>query len=56
MGYDIRPLVIMDEKEALLSQATKERWLLFYEHDPLVAATYVEQTEKGYRAGAVVDL
>ncbi len=56
MGYDVRPLVLMDEKEELLARAIKEGWVLFYEHDPKVAATHVKETERGYSAGAAVEL
>ncbi|MBR58660.1 MAG: MBL fold metallo-hydrolase [Myxococcales bacterium] len=51
MGYDVRPLVIMDEKEHLLERATTENWGLFYEHDPHMSATRVYSTERGYTAG-----
>ena len=56
MGYDLRPLVLMDEKEELLAKAIENNWILFYEHDPSVAATHVEKNDRGYRAGAAVTL
>jgi len=46
MGYDNYPLSIMDEKSAILSRAIKEKWILCFEHDPVVAAASVRE-EKG---------
>ena len=33
MGYDLNPLLLIDEKRALLAQAAHEGWNLFFEHD-----------------------
>ena len=43
MGYDLYPLTTLEEKKMLLAQALEERWWLFYEHDPNVAATRVNE-------------
>ncbi len=56
MGYDNFPLITLEEKKSILRKAEEGNWLLFFEHDPKHAATYVERTEKGYRAGMPVDL
>lgn len=37
MGYDVEPLVTLESKRSLLSRARDERWLLVFEHDPVVA-------------------
>jgi glyoxylase-like metal-dependent hydrolase (beta-lactamase superfamily II) len=37
MGYDVEPLVTLETKRALLAKARRERWLLVFEHDPVVA-------------------
>ncbi|HEX6588899.1 MAG TPA: MBL fold metallo-hydrolase [Longimicrobiales bacterium] len=37
MGYDVEPLVTLESKRALFDQATREQWLLVFEHDPEVA-------------------
>jgi glyoxylase-like metal-dependent hydrolase (beta-lactamase superfamily II) len=50
MGYDVRPLQTMNEKENILIEATKNDWLLYYDHDPVFSCSKVELTEKGYRA------
>ena len=49
MGYDVRPLVTMDEKTQLLNRAVDENWLLVFDHDPTCEAATVERTEKGIR-------
>ncbi|MCR4317872.1 MAG: MBL fold metallo-hydrolase [Planctomycetes bacterium] len=46
MGYDIQPLVILEEKERFLKQAAKEDWILFFEHDFSVPAARIEDTGK----------
>lgn len=47
MGYDVRPLVTMEEKHAFLERAVAEGWHLFFEHDPEVAVASLERTERG---------
>jgi glyoxylase-like metal-dependent hydrolase (beta-lactamase superfamily II) len=56
MGYDVRPLVIMDEKEQLLAEAQNNNWLLVYEHDPDADASTVVRGKRGYEAGPPVAL
>ncbi len=51
MGYDLQPLVTLDEKKNILPVAAAENWLLFFEHDPHIAAAKVEKTEKGFLMG-----
>lgn len=34
MGYDVRPLQTMKEKETFLKEAIEKGWQLFFEHDP----------------------
>lgn len=47
MGYDLRPLVTLEEKKRLLPQAEREGWILFFEHDPETVAVTLHKTEKG---------
>ena len=47
MAYDLRPLVTLEEKRRILTEAAEEGWFLFFEHDPSVAAATVRLTEKG---------
>ena len=48
MGYDLRPLVTLEEKKRILPQAEKEGWILFFEHDPETIAVKLQRTDKGY--------
>ena len=38
MGYDLEPLVTLEEKRILLGRAAAEGWTLVFEHDPHQAA------------------
>jgi glyoxylase-like metal-dependent hydrolase (beta-lactamase superfamily II) len=49
MGYDMRPLETLKEKDALLTEAVNNNWHLFFEHDPKVECISLERTEKGVR-------
>ena len=49
MGYDTRPLLTMEEKEAFLREAADHHYILFFEHDPLHECCTVKHTEKGVR-------
>jgi glyoxylase-like metal-dependent hydrolase (beta-lactamase superfamily II) len=49
MGYDVRPLETLKEKERILGMAAEHKWKLFFEHDPVVECVSVERTEKGVR-------
>lgn len=56
MGYDNFPLITLEEKKNLLRKAADGGWVLFFEHDPNHAATQVEKTDRGYKAGKPVDM
>ncbi|WP_247233798.1 MBL fold metallo-hydrolase [Telluribacter sp. SYSU D00476] len=59
MGYDVRPLLTMQEKEEVLQRAVDEQCILLFEHDATYEAALVEQTERGIRIserGALRDL
>lgn len=49
MGYDTRPLMTMEEKDAFLREAAERKYILFFEHDPVVECCTVMNTEKGVR-------
>jgi glyoxylase-like metal-dependent hydrolase (beta-lactamase superfamily II) len=49
MGYDVRPLETLKEKENILGQAASNNWYLFFEHDPVTECVSLEMTEKGPR-------
>ena len=47
MAYDHQPLDTLKEKKRLLERAAAEGWVLFFEHDPRIAACRVRRNEKG---------
>ena len=49
MGYDMQPLLVMQEKERILGEAVDGNWVLFFEHDPKIEACTLQRTEKGIR-------
>ena len=49
MAYDTKPLVTMEEKEKVFTQAVQEEWILFLEHDKDHACCTLEKTEKGFK-------
>ncbi len=46
MGYDLYPLTTLETKRAILRDATREGWLLLFEHDPDHLAVRVSGTEQ----------
>jgi glyoxylase-like metal-dependent hydrolase (beta-lactamase superfamily II) len=56
MGYDLQPLVIVEEKKRVLDQAVKEGWILHFYHDPNIPAVRPERDGDGFRAGDRIDL
>ncbi|MGZ3850295.1 MAG: MBL fold metallo-hydrolase [Flavisolibacter sp.] len=51
MAYDMFPLTTLHEKKRFLEEAHQQEYVLFFEHDPLIECCYLEQTERGIRAG-----
>lgn len=47
MGYDLQPLVTVEEKREVLYHAAREGWILVFEHDPVTAAARVEFDGQG---------
>jgi glyoxylase-like metal-dependent hydrolase (beta-lactamase superfamily II) len=48
MGYDLQPLVTLQEKKNILPKVVEENWILFFEHDPFIAAASINKGEKGF--------
>ena len=46
MGYDLRPLVTLEEKRRILNEALDEGWTLFFEHDASVQTCRLQRSEK----------
>ncbi|ABB23832.1 MBL fold metallo-hydrolase [Pelodictyon luteolum] len=55
-GYDIHPLVVLEEKEALLEEAVEGGWTLCFGHDPFHDAATLCRTGKGIAAECFVTL
>jgi glyoxylase-like metal-dependent hydrolase (beta-lactamase superfamily II) len=49
MAYDTRPLITMEEKEKFLNEAVDNKYVLFFEHDPIHECCTLIRTEKGIR-------
>ena len=49
MGYDMRPLDTLSEKQKVFQEAIDNNWLLFFEHDRVNELGSLQQTEKGAR-------
>lgn len=56
MAYDNFPMALINEKEKLLTRAFKENWILFFEHDPYIAAASIKQGEKNIEIDSVVSI
>jgi len=48
MGYDLQPLVTLEEKKKILKQVLEEDWKLFFGHDPEVAFATIKKVGEGY--------
>ena len=49
MGYDIRPLETMKEREAFLKKAVSDEYILFFEHDLSIECGTISVGERGYQ-------
>ena len=47
MGYDLQPLITIQEKKKYLKLAADENWMLYFGHDPEFAIATVKHFEKG---------
>ncbi len=47
MAYDIRPLVTLKEKAAMLEDAVRKHTILFFEHDPVAECGTVRKEDSG---------
>ena len=56
MGYDMQPLLVMQEKERILGEAVDKNWVLYFEHDPKIEACTLQRTEKGIRMNEAVSV
>jgi hypothetical protein len=56
MGYDIEPMITLNEKKNLLPKAVDENWIFFFEHDPINPAGKIKITDKGYAFGETINI
>jgi glyoxylase-like metal-dependent hydrolase (beta-lactamase superfamily II) len=49
MGYDLQPLVTLEEKKKYLKLALDEDWKLFFGHDPEVAFATIKKHGEGFK-------
>ena len=49
MGYDIRPLETMKERESFLKKAVSDKYILFFEHDLSIECGTISVGERGYQ-------
>lgn len=48
-GYDVRPLMTMDERKSYWQEMLDNEYILFLEHDPVNECCTLQMTEKGIR-------
>ena len=49
MGYDMNPLITLNEKNSFLTEAVQNDYVLFFEHDATIECCTLQNTEKGIR-------
>jgi glyoxylase-like metal-dependent hydrolase (beta-lactamase superfamily II) len=49
MAYDMFPLTTLNEKKSFLKEASRNDYILFFEHDPQYECCSLQQTERGIR-------
>jgi glyoxylase-like metal-dependent hydrolase (beta-lactamase superfamily II) len=54
MGYDLQPLITLQEKNNILPIAVDQDWTLVFEHDAYNDAAKVKKTNKGFIAGEFI--
>ncbi|MEI2273525.1 MBL fold metallo-hydrolase [Sphingobacterium sp. ML3W] len=56
MGYDVRPLVTMEERNNYWNEIVENEYILFFEHDPVNECCTLQHTEKGIRVKDIFKL
>lgn len=52
MGYDLDPLLLIEEKSKILSRAADENWYIYFEHDPYCDAATVVRNGQDFAIGS----
>jgi glyoxylase-like metal-dependent hydrolase (beta-lactamase superfamily II) len=53
MGYDLYPMETLEFKRAFLREAIEREYLIFFEHDPAIAAGYIRESNGRKRVEAI---
>ncbi|MFA4980795.1 MAG: MBL fold metallo-hydrolase [Sphingobacterium sp.] len=56
MGFDVRPLITMDERNTYWNEIVDNEYILFLEHDPINECCTLQHTEKGIRVKDIFKL
>lgn len=56
MGYDLQPLVTLEEKRQYLPRAAAEGWFVVFMHDPVVPCGTIGTGKKGFELKKAVEL
>lgn len=48
MGFDLFPLVTLEEKRKYLTEAAKNDWIIYFEHDPYLQSAKIGSSDKGF--------
>jgi glyoxylase-like metal-dependent hydrolase (beta-lactamase superfamily II) len=56
MGYDLHPMMLIEEKQQILKQAAEKKWYLFFEHDPFCDAALVQTQGADFAVAARLQL
>jgi len=56
MGYDVRPLITMDERQSYWQEIVDNEYVLFLEHDSINECCTLQHTEKGIRVKDIFKL
>ncbi|GAB4340311.1 MAG: MBL fold metallo-hydrolase [Calditrichia bacterium] len=54
MAYDLAPAKTIEEKKRFLKTAAEEKWMVFFEHDPQIYCSYVEEGPRDYQAAGEI--
>jgi glyoxylase-like metal-dependent hydrolase (beta-lactamase superfamily II) len=52
MGYDLHPLLLMEEKSEILGKAADHNWHLYFEHDPYCDTALIERKGNDFQVKA----
>lgn len=54
MGYDLQPLVTVEEKKKILEMSMEKSWTLIFEHDPYNLGAKISKNNKGYMVKEII--